>query len=115
MSLLQKTKAVKSKRTVSRKCTGCGLIVEKEKLLRIVRTKEGELSIDPEGYAEGRGAYICIDRECIEKAFKKNGLERSFRAGIKPEIKKRIFEEIREFERQKSGCADRNGDQSRQD
>ncbi len=115
MRLLQKTKAVKSKSTVCRKCICCGLIVEKEKLLRIVRTKEGELSIDPKGYAEGRGAYICINRDCIEKAFKKNSLERSFRAGIKREIKKRIFEEIREFERQKSGFADRNGDQGRQD
>lgn len=106
---------MKSKHTVSRKCTGCGLIFEKDKLLRIVRTGEGTLSVDKSGSARGRGAYICRNSDCIEKAFKKNGLERSYKIGISPELKERIFEEIREFERGKSSLADRDGDQGRKD
>ncbi len=101
---------MKSKRTVSRKCIGCGNIVGKTGLIRVVRSKEGKISPDIRGCAEGRGAYICPDPDCIERAFKKNGLERSFRTGIRADEKELIFKEIRELEREKSCRSDRDGD-----
>ncbi len=101
---------MKSKKAICRKCTGCGLVVERDKLIKIVRNRDGKYSLDTDGNGKGRGAYICLKEECIEKAYKKNGLERSFRAGIGEDIKNQLFMEIREFERRKSGITSRDGD-----
>ncbi len=101
---------MKSKKVVCRKCTGCGLVVERDKLIKIVKDREGMLSLDESGNGKGRGAYICLNEECIEKAYKRNGLERSFRSGISEEKKTKLFKEIKEFERRKSGCTSGNGD-----
>lgn len=50
-----------------RKCLGCGENKAKKDLLRIVKNKEGEIFIDASGKANGRGAYICYDSECLKK------------------------------------------------
>ena len=84
---------MKSKTAVFRKCVSCGNIKEKADLFRIARKKDGSVSLDRTGHEEGRGAYICRNNECLEKAFKKKALERSFRSGIEPEDKKRLIEE----------------------
>ncbi|MBQ4482771.1 MAG: YlxR family protein [Lachnospiraceae bacterium] len=84
---------MKSKTVVFRKCVSCGKIKEKNGLFRIVRNKAGSVLLDKTGHEEGRGAYICRNKECFEKAFKKKALERSFRSGIEPEDKKRLIEE----------------------
>ena len=84
----------KSKTPVSRKCISCGKIIEKTGLLRIARNKDGNVSLDENGKSEGRGAYICLNAGCVEKAFKKNALERSFRTRIDAEQKKQLEEEI---------------------
>lgn len=69
-----------------RKCIGCNEMKDKRELVRIVRNKEGEISVDLTGKKPGRGAYICKNAACLEKAQKAKRLERAFSAKIEPEI-----------------------------
>ncbi len=69
-----------------RKCIGCGEMKDKRTLVRIVRNKEGEISVDLMGKKPGRGAYICKSIDCLEKAEKAKRLERAFSTKIEPEI-----------------------------
>ena len=69
-----------------RKCIGCGEMKDKRTLVRIVRNKEGEISVDLKGKKPGRGAYICRDIACLDKAQKARRLERAFSAQIEPDI-----------------------------
>lgn len=66
----------------------------KKELIRIVRSKEGELSVDLTGKKNGRGAYICRNLECLEKAFKTKRLQRNLETNISDEIYDRLREEI---------------------
>ena len=77
-----------------RKCLGCGEMIGKKGLLRIVRSKEGEISLDLTGKKSGRGAYICKDLGCFEKARKRKSLERSLKCGIPDEVYDRLQREI---------------------
>lgn len=69
-----------------RQCTGCREMKPKKELIRVVRSAEGEISIDTKGKKPGRGAYICNDRECLKKAIKTKALERAFDIKIPEEI-----------------------------
>lgn len=75
-----------AKKTPLRMCTGCGEMKPKKELLRIVRSKEGEVSVDPTGKKAGRGAYICPDAACFAKMRKSRRLERAFGAKIDDDI-----------------------------
>lgn len=77
-----------------RKCLGCNEMIGKKGLLRIVRDKEGEIFLDPTGKKNGRGAYICRDMECFEKAVKKKAFERSLKCQIPEEVYTRLRQEI---------------------
>lgn len=77
-----------------RKCVGCGEMKDKRTLVRIVRNKEGEISVDLVGKKPGRGAYICKDVECLKKARKAKRLEKAFSAPISPEIYEAMGKEI---------------------
>ena len=66
----------------------------KKGLLRIVRTKDGEISLDTTGKKSGRGAYICHDPQCLEKAQKRKSLERALKCAIPPEIYDSLKEQI---------------------
>ncbi|SCW26800.1 hypothetical protein SAMN02910400_00049 [Lachnospiraceae bacterium C10] len=77
-----------------RKCVGCGEMKPKKELIRIVRTKEGQFHLDLDGKMSGRGAYVCPDRDCLAKAEKSRGLERSFRGKISTEIYQQLNEEM---------------------
>lgn len=79
-----------------RKCIGCGEMKDKRTLVRIVRNKEGEISVDFTGKKPGRGAYICKNVECLNKAEKAKRLERAFSAKIEPEIYDTMRREIGE-------------------
>ena len=70
---------------------GCNNPKEKNDLLRIVKSKEGEISVDLTGKKNGRGAYICKDEECLKKLQKSKRLERVFEA----ELPEEIYENIR--------------------
>ncbi|MBK6089918.1 RNase P modulator RnpM [Ruminococcus difficilis] len=79
-----------------RKCIGCTEMKDKRTLVRIVRNKEGEISVDFTGKKPGRGAYICKNVECLNKAEKAKRLERAFSAKIEPEIYDTMRREIGE-------------------
>lgn len=66
------------KRIPLRKCTGCGEMKPKTALVRVVKSPEGELSLDPTGKKPGRGAYICTDPACLAAARKARRLEKAF-------------------------------------
>ena len=74
------------KKIPQRTCMGCNSQKSKKELIRIVKNKYGIISIDKTGKAEGRGAYICNDIECLEKAIKSKKLERVFELKISDEI-----------------------------
>lgn len=69
-----------------RRCTGCGTSKPKKELFRIVRTDDSKAVFDPGGKANGRGAYICRDIDCLNKAIKTKRLERSLEAPVGDEL-----------------------------
>lgn len=83
---------MKSKRTPLRKCLGCEQNKSKKELIRIVKTPENELLIDLTGKVNGRGAYICNNKECFEKAIKNNRIARN----LEVDIPKEKIEELEE-------------------
>jgi len=70
---------------------------DKKQMIRIVTTKEGEIFVDETGKKNGRGAYICRDMECFNKAQKKHSLERSLKCSISEEIYEKLRQEIEEL------------------
>lgn len=85
---------MKQKSIPLRKCTGCQEMKDKRTLVRVVRNDAGEFNIDFTGKKPGRGAYICPDLECLEKAKKSKGLERSFKASVPKEVYEKLREEL---------------------
>lgn len=75
-----------NKKIPMRKCTGCQEMKNKRELIRIVRNESGEFSIDTTGKKAGRGAYICPDTQCLKKACKNKGLERSFKSAVPADV-----------------------------
>ena len=69
-----------------RQCTGCREMKNKKEMIRVLKTAEDEIILDATGRKNGRGAYICKIRECLEKARKNHGLERSLKAAIPDEV-----------------------------
>ena len=85
-----------------RKCLGCDEMIGKKGLLRIVRSKEGEISLDLTGKKNGRGAYICRSSDCFRRAKKKKSLERSLKCQIPDEVYLRLEQEIEAAEGEKA-------------
>lgn len=73
------------KKQTLRLCIGCNEMKPKKELLRVVKNDEG-IGLDRTGRKNGRGAYICDDKSCLEKAIKNRGLERSFKQKIDKEV-----------------------------
>ncbi len=69
-----------------RKCTGCNEMKEKRELVRVVRSPQGEVSLDLSGKKPGRGAYICKNAECLRLAKKAKRIERALECTISPEL-----------------------------
>ncbi|MFJ7976439.1 RNase P modulator RnpM [Peribacillus sp. JNUCC 23] len=80
------------KKIPMRKCVATGEMKPKKELIRIVRSKEGEVSIDPTGKKAGRGAYLTLDQETIMLAKKKNILANQLSAAIDPSIYEQLLE-----------------------
>ncbi|WP_097025498.1 RNase P modulator RnpM [Clostridium peptidivorans] len=87
---------MKVKKVPQRMCTGCMEMKPKKELIRVVKNKEGEVSIDLTGKKPGRGAYICKSVECLEKAFKTRKLERNLETTLSQEVYEKLKEEIRD-------------------
>ncbi|HJV15820.1 MAG TPA: YlxR family protein [Bacillales bacterium] len=83
-----------------RKCVATGEMKPKKELVRIVRSKEGEVSIDLTGKKSGRGAYISKDKEAIEVAKKKNTLSNHLQVKIENELYDELLELIEKENRQ---------------
>lgn len=77
-----------------RTCIGCNQVKLKKELIRIVKNKEGQIFVDKTGKANGRGAYICNNVECLEKAIKTKRLERTFETSIDNNIYEGLRGEI---------------------
>jgi len=69
-----------------RRCLGCYESKPKKELIRIVKNKDGEISLDKTGKKQGRGAYICCSEDCLEKAIKTKRIEKEFETEINEEI-----------------------------
>lgn len=89
-----KVKGNKNGKIPMRQCVGCGEMKNKKELLRIIRTSEGEILLDATGKKNGRGAYLCPDPECFQKALKAKGLERSLKTAIPKEITENLAKEM---------------------
>lgn len=72
----------KQRKIPQRQCVGCRTMKDKKALVRIVKTPEGEICVDATGKKSGRGAYICPDAQCLQKARKSRALERAFETAI---------------------------------
>ncbi len=81
-----------------RKCIGCGEMKGKKTLLRVLRTPEGDFVLDATGRKNGRGAYLCRESGCLEKAIRQKGLERSFQAAIPCEVYDSLRKELAELD-----------------
>ena len=86
---------IKPKKVPMRMCLGCREMKEKRQLIRVVRSPEGEVSLDFKGKKPGRGAYVCPNPECLKKARKSRALERALETSIGEEIYERLEAEIR--------------------
>ena len=78
-----------------RKCNGCFEMKPKKDLIRVVRSPEGDISIDLTGKKSGRGAYICNNPDCLEKAKKAKRLERAFDCHISDDIYDALTEALK--------------------
>lgn len=86
----------KIKKVPVRKCIGCGEGKPKKELIRVVKNKEGEIFIDKTGKKNGRGAYICFNEECLEKAMKTKALNRAFETEINSETYNDLFNSLKQ-------------------
>ncbi|HCA71231.1 MAG TPA: DUF448 domain-containing protein [Ruminococcaceae bacterium] len=79
-----------------RMCTGCGEMKPKKELVRVVRSPEGEVSLDLTGRKPGRGAYVCRSVECLRRARKARRFEKAFSCQIPEEVYARMEKEMKQ-------------------
>lgn len=82
------------KKIPMRQCLGCREMKPKVELIRVVRSPEGDISLDFRGKASGRGAYVCPDAQCLKKAVRARALERAFSCQIPQEIYDKLNEQM---------------------
>jgi predicted RNA-binding protein YlxR (DUF448 family) len=82
------------KKPPMRHCTGCGAELPKNELIRVLRSPDGEVSIDSTGKGAGRGAYLCRKASCLQKAKKSGKLNRSLNVVLSEEIYGKLQEQI---------------------
>ena len=82
------------KKIPMRQCLGCREMKPKRELIRVVRSPEGEISLDFKGKSPGRGAYVCPRPDCLKKAVKARAIERALNTAIPAEIYERLEREM---------------------
>ena len=87
-----------NKKMPMRKCVGCGEMKNKKEMIRVLKTTEEDFVLDVTGKKNGRGAYLCFSKECLDKAIKTKGLERSFKQSIPKEIYEKLEKEMDSLE-----------------
>lgn len=86
----------KSKKTPMRQCIGCHENKEKKELIRIVKINTGEIFVDKSNKSNGRGAYLCNDINCLEKAIRSKALNRSLKVDVPEEILHELEDSMKE-------------------
>ena len=84
----------KTRKMPMRQCIGCQQMKNKKELLRVIKTPEEEIVLDVTGRKNGRGAYLCFSKECLEKAVKTRGLERSLKTKIPQSVYEQLTKEM---------------------
>lgn len=87
-----------AKKIPMRQCVGCGEMKSKKDMMRVLRSEDGAILLDMTGRKNGRGAYLCMNKECLVKAGKNRGLERSLKVSIPQEIYENLEKEFEEGE-----------------
>ena len=90
--------ATTPKKIPQRLCTGCGEMKPKKELVRVVRSKDGDIALDLTGRANGRGAYICCSLSCMQAARKARRFEKAFSCRIPDEVYERMEEVLKDHE-----------------
>ena len=83
-----------AKKIPMRQCLGCREHKPKRELVRIVRTPEGQVSLDRSGRMNGRGAYLCHNPDCLRRAVKAKALERAFGTTVPDDVLERLASEL---------------------
>jgi len=76
---------MRQKHIPQRSCVGCGIVQPKRQMVRVVRTVTGQVEVDLTGKKSGRGAYLCKNSDCWEKALRRSSLSRALKTEISPE------------------------------
>ena len=79
----------------NRMCMVCRTRKPKGELIRIVKNKSGEISLDKTGKLDGRGAYICKEGNCCDKLLKTKSLNKTFRENISIEVYNEIMNKLK--------------------
>ena len=87
------------KKIPMRQCVGCMEMRPKNELIRVVKSPEGEISLDVSGKKNGRGAYVCKSSDCLAKAIKAKRLQRAFETAIPDSVYKSLEEEMSAVDR----------------
>ena len=88
----------KQKKIPQRKCIACQERDSKKGLIRKIKNKDGQIFLDPSGKANGRGAYICKDVECLKKAIKTKALNKTFKIEVPNEVYENLLKELEAYE-----------------
>ena len=91
--------AAKNK-TPLRQCTGCREMKSKKEMIRVLKTPEDEIVLDTTGRKNGRGAYVCPSIECLDKAIRNHGIERSLKTSVPEEVYEDLKKELSKIEKQ---------------
>lgn len=97
-TMMKNTMAMVKKNKPQRKCVGCNEMKDKDQLIRIAKVSDNEFVFDVTGKMNGRGAYICRSKACLDKAIKNRGFERSFKCKISTEIYSGLEQELKKYE-----------------
>lgn len=81
-----------------RQCIGCGVMKEKREMFRILKTSDDAIVLDTTGKKNGRGAYICPNKECLLKVIKSNGLSKAFKMNVDKSVYDELTEEFNKNE-----------------
>ena len=87
-----------SKKIPMRKCVGCNEMKSKKEMIRVLKTSEDEFVLDATRKKNGRGAYLCVSKDCLQMAIKNKGLERSFKQAIPKEVYENLEKEMDSLE-----------------
>ena len=85
---------MQQKKVPLRKCNGCFEMKPKKELIRVVKSPDGDISIDLTGKKSGRGAYICNNRDCFEKAKKAKRFDKAFESRVPDEVYDALMEAL---------------------